>query len=88
MMLIMTPQTMTWHALFLIPLLVLARLRSDPGLLGIGLFDLPFCFSAFGNFRIPARAVGWMALEGSVRLVVAGFIIAAVLGGRRTNASM
>ncbi len=62
------------------------RRGVNSGLLGIGLFQLPFCFSVFGNFRIPASAVGWIALEGSLRLIVAGFIIASVLGVRRANA--
>jgi hypothetical protein len=30
-MLVMTPQTMAWHALFLIPMVVMARLTEDPG---------------------------------------------------------
>ena len=49
------------------------------GAIAIGIFMLPFVLSVFANFRIPGNAVAIMAAEGSVRLLVAGLIISAVL---------
>jgi hypothetical protein len=55
--LVMTPQTMAWHALFLIPVLVMARLTDDPGAL----------FAATGFYWLEAQLIfGTSMLPGQL----------------------
>ncbi len=56
------------------------RLRAGllTGCLAIGMSLVPFSLSVFANFRIPGEAAAIFFVEGSLRLLVAGLIIAAV----------
>jgi hypothetical protein len=57
-MLAMTPQTMPWHALFLIPFVVMARLTGDPGAVvaATGFYWLE-AQSIFGASLLPGRFI-------------------------------
>jgi len=54
----MTPQTMAWHALFLIPVLVMARLTDDPGAVvaATGFYWLEAQF-IFGTSMLPGQLI-------------------------------
>jgi hypothetical protein len=57
-MLAMTPQTMPWHALFLIPFVVLARLTDDPGaVIAATAFYWLEAQSIFGASMLPGQFI-------------------------------
>jgi hypothetical protein len=57
-MLAMTPQTMPWHTLILIPLVVMARLTGDPGaLIAATGFHWLEAQSIFGASMLPGQFI-------------------------------